>query len=348
MKIINYDNYIKIGDRYYPPNSYILSIVDDNLVVITTLDNNINVTLAWTQFTDVNDDPYATLEDVITALLANNAFPPVIPANTITGTLTPFVIPKAKSPVTHVLENSQIVDNGTTVFIGAAATSAKAIFDLISTTKGFFVPRMTTAQQAAIAAGATDTALLLFNLTLGRFTFYNHSDTTFKKLLIPEDIGNITVDSMIIESSHTGNTNETILGYLEIPASTFITKDKCIVDYLYNSLGNNAAKEFKIYINTLPLLNGSQVQLGRISQTATGAGGRFLRNFSVKNLTTLKCSLSGSNNLNTDYVNNGTYTEFTIPTLEAAQYLIITGILTSALDTVLLQSAEILRTRKVA
>jgi len=343
MKIIKFDNYIKIGDRFYPPNSYIVSTVDDDLVVITTLDNNINVTLAWTQFTDVNDDPYASLNDVIIALLSNNAFPPVVPADTITGTLTAGIMPKASG--TNTIANSQVKDNGVTVYIGAAPTSAKALFDLISTTKGFFMPRMTTAQQAAIGAGAADIGLMLFNLDLLRPTFYDHVSTSFKKLLIPEDVGNITVASTVTPAGHTGDTNETILGILAIPAGMFIANDEMVIRPSANTLGTGGTKELKLYLNTTPDLTGTPIQIARMITGASAVVGiKIIRHFDVENSNLIKDAVSSTALSLTDYVNNGAFTTYA-PDLTVIQYLIATGTLTSGGDTINLQSLRIIRNR---
>lgn len=342
MKIINYSNYIKIGDRYYPPNSYIVSTVNDDLVVITTLDNNINVTLAWTQFTDVNDDPYATLEDVITALLANNAFPPVVPADVITGSLTADKMPKASGA--NTLTNSQLRDNGVTVWMGIGPTSEKAIFDLISTTKGFFTPRMNTTQQGNIGAGATDTGLLLFNLTLGRFTFYNHADATFKKLLIPEDVGNKTIDSTVIPASHTGNTDETIVNYLTIPASSYTNGD--FLDFMSLASIDTDANENKFYINTAPSLNGNQQQLLLYTQGGS-VNIKLFADFLIYNNTLIGWKPPTTNSAvsygNVVGVAPAISVNFTV-----TQYLLYTTKLTSAAKTFILKGMEINRRRKVA
>src|SRR3972149_991644 len=324
MKIINYANYIKIGDRYYPPNSYILSTVDDNLVVITTLDNNINVTLAWTQFTDVNDDPYATLEDVITALLANISFPPVVPADTITGSLTSGILPKASGA--NTIANSQVKDNGVTVYMGAAPTSAKALFDLISTTKGFFMPRMTTAQQAAIGAGATDVGLMLFNLTLLRPTFYDHVTTSFKKLLITEDVGNITLGSIVIDSSHTGDMLETVLDDMLIPANTMAVGDQIYINYMGRK-GNGFTGTLRGLFSTTPDLTGT---LTRIFTQTIGAGIRSLdsdRSFFIKPGPLFQ-GLNRSSSTNNTFIGTNTETSeqrnSTVIDITVNQYFLLT------------------------
>lgn len=184
-------------------------------------------------------------------------------SNTITGAGTVPKIPKFTAA--NVIGDSQISDDGTTVFIGASATSVKAAFEVNSTTKGVFLPRVTTAQQTAIGAGATDTSLLMFNTTNNRYEFYNHTDTSYKRLLIPEDVGNIIVSSTVTPSSHTGNLLETVIGYLEIPAGSFTNGD--FLNFLSIAQVDTDSCVNKFYINTSPLLDGSQQQLLIYNQT---------------------------------------------------------------------------------
>lgn len=62
----------------------------------------------------------------------------------------------------------------TGVLVGSGALDANAIMELISTTKGVLIPRMTGSQVAAISSPAT--GLLLYNNTTTQFEYYNGSD----------------------------------------------------------------------------------------------------------------------------------------------------------------------------
>lgn len=59
------------------------------------------------------------------------------------------------------------------VAIGSSSVAASALLDVVSTTKGSLLPRMTTTQQNAISSPAT--GLIIFNTDSNLFSFYNGS-----------------------------------------------------------------------------------------------------------------------------------------------------------------------------
>jgi len=67
--------------------------------------------------------------------------------------------------------------NGQAISINemGAPPNSKAILDVSSTTKGMLVPRMTTTERLAINAGSSETGMMVFDTTLGRFMFFNGS-----------------------------------------------------------------------------------------------------------------------------------------------------------------------------
>lgn len=91
-------------------------------------------------------------------------------AGDISGSGTAPKMPKFTAEKT--IADSQVSDNGTTVFIGASATTASALFELNSTTQGMLFPRMTTTQRDAISVGASANSLLLYNTTTSRYQYY--------------------------------------------------------------------------------------------------------------------------------------------------------------------------------
>lgn len=66
------------------------------------------------------------------------------------------------------------------VGIGTTTPDASAIVDMTSTTQGMLVPRMTTAQRTAIAAPAN--GLLVFDITVGCFFYFDTPNTTWQNL----------------------------------------------------------------------------------------------------------------------------------------------------------------------
>ena len=254
------------------------------------------------------------------------------------------IVPKIpKFTAASVIGDSQMSDNGTTVFIGASATSAKAAFEVNSTTKGVFLPRVTTTQQTAIGAGATDTSLLMFNTTNNRYEFYNHADTSYKRLLIPEDIGNITVLLTTTTSSHTGNMTETIVYSDEIEAGTFTTNDKIYQELLLTAIGLNGVKTIRTYLNTSNDLSGSPVLIS--TYFTNNLLYSLSSSFFINSTTSMKSYKGATTNLATSWGSRngdlGTYSiDFTV-----TQYYIVAVELASAADVIQLEAALLNRNR---
>jgi len=262
-------------------------------------------------------------------------------SSVINGAGTVPKIPKFTAA--SVIGDSQMSDDGTTVFIGASATSAKAAFEVNSTTKGVFLPRVTTAQQTAIGAGATDTSLLMFNTTNNRYEFYNHADTSYKRLLIPEDVGNVTVLLTTTPSSHTGNTNETIVYSDEIAGETFTTNDKMYQELLLTSIGLNGVKTIRTYFNTTNDLSGSPILIS--IYFSNNLLYSLLSSFSVDSTSSMKSYKLGTTNLSTYWGSSnsamGTFSiDFTVK-----QFFIVTVQLANSLDIIKLETAFLNRYR---
>ena len=106
-------------------------------------------------------------------------------SSAISGTGTPPKMPVFTGA--NTLGDSQMSDNGTTVFIGASATSTSAMFEVKSTTQGALFPRMTTAERDLIPVGATEDSLFIYNTTSQKFNYYDNISGAW-----------ITVESSII------------------------------------------------------------------------------------------------------------------------------------------------------
>lgn len=101
-------------------------------------------------------------------------------SGSITGSGTPPKVPKFTAA--NIIADSQISDNGTTVFIGSSATSTKAMFEVNSTSLGVLFPRMTTVQRDAIVVGAAENSLFIFNTNISQYQYYNHSTTSWETI----------------------------------------------------------------------------------------------------------------------------------------------------------------------
>lgn len=84
-------------------------------------------------------------------------------------TLTQNGVAVITSHSASAVVNTLVLKEGR-VGIGTADPAASAIFELVSTTKGFLMPRMTTSQRDAISSPAT--GLFVFNTTTGRLNYY--------------------------------------------------------------------------------------------------------------------------------------------------------------------------------
>ncbi len=73
------------------------------------------------------------------------------------------------------------------------------------------------------------------------------------------DIGNITVDSITLSASHTGNLLETVIGVLTIPANTYKNGDWLTFLSIAEVDTDNCFN--KVYINSAPNLTGSPTQI---------------------------------------------------------------------------------------
>lgn len=78
------------------------------------------------------------------------------------------------NPDGTTIGDSSLFDDGN-VGYGTVTPNAVAAFDIVSTTKGLLIPRMTTVQRDAIAVGATTDGLLIFNTTTEKFNFWNQT-----------------------------------------------------------------------------------------------------------------------------------------------------------------------------
>ncbi len=84
---------------------------------------------------------------------------------------TDFVNPNPTIPEAVANVPNLNITSKDQIGIGTVAPNASATFDIVSTTKGLLIPRMTTTQRNAIPTPAT--SLQVFNTTTNQFEFYN-------------------------------------------------------------------------------------------------------------------------------------------------------------------------------
>jgi hypothetical protein len=107
------------------------------------------------------------------------------------------------------------LENNGNVGIGNPTPDASAVFDVVSTTKGFLMPRQTTTQMNAVSTPAT--GLMLFNTTENQFYFYN--STAWEELHHPHIYG----AQGFSDSSITIAMTQNIFYQISNPANTLYT-----------------------------------------------------------------------------------------------------------------------------
>lgn len=122
-------------------------------------------------------------------------------SGTITGGGTVPKVAVFTSPTT--IGDGQMSDDGTTVFIGASATSTSAMFEINSTTQGALFPRMTTTQRDAIPVGATEDSLFIFNTSIDKFQFYD-TDAGIWQTIESSAIGGETWSQVLTNGATSG------------------------------------------------------------------------------------------------------------------------------------------------
>lgn len=80
-----------------------------------------------------------------------------------------------------------------------------------------------------------------------------------------DDIKNKTIISTVTPSSHTGNTTETVLTTLLIPANTFVVGDMLTITWMAKKETIVAAVANSLYLNTTANLSGTPLEINRFS-----------------------------------------------------------------------------------
>lgn len=93
--------------------------------------------------------------------------------NPVTGTGTQNYISKWNNAGGTQIGNSLLFDSGSGVGLGTASINASALFQMDSTTKGFLVPRMTSAQRIAIATPSEGLIVYQTNSVIGLYIYSN-------------------------------------------------------------------------------------------------------------------------------------------------------------------------------
>ena len=156
---------------------------------------------------------------------------------------------------------------------------------------------------------------------------------------------NITVDSTVTATTHTGDTNNFVLGTLTIPISTFKANDRMVLEYLFSNAGTAAAKIYRMYLNTTADLSGSPLLLGTFSTATSAVDGTMERRYAVTSTTVMQNALPGATSGISDSIAQGNLTSYAMDNT-VIQYLVFTGQCGNSADTVGLIAVSVERRRK--
>lgn len=191
------------------------------------------------------------------------------------------------------------------VVIGSTIANASAQLDMESTTAGFLMPRLTSAQRDAISLPAT--GLQVFNTTRNTPQFYTGTSWS--------NVGRTTLATFSTDASNSGSTETDLYSY-SMPASTLENNgDRVIADYSGISA---AAATYKVYVG------GTQVYTFSMANALTTASNAWRATVTIIRLssTTVRVTVDGYSDQGGGWV----YTEVTGLTLTSGSTIIkLTG-----------------------
>ena len=153
-----------------PPQQIWLESADEYKFVLTTAADN----PIWTK--DNIPAINAALVNITTTTIANGLGAAAAPSYTFTGDLNTGIWSPAADTVavsTAGVERMRISSAGLVGIGSITYGSSGALLDVNSTTLGFLPPRMTTAQRDAIASGAPDSGLIIYNTQTDKLQVYS-------------------------------------------------------------------------------------------------------------------------------------------------------------------------------
>ena len=197
------------------------------------------------------------------------------------------------------------------VGIGTSTPDASAKLEVLSTTKGFLPPRMTTAERDAIGSPAT--GLVIFNTTTNGLEIKTSS--AWVKLVVPTDnVANVT-GTIAIANGGTGSTtqnfvdlttNQTIGGAKQFQkafsnATAFNVGVGTSIDFSQSNLAYTSAGGVAPSYFLQNLKDGGAYTLALTSTSNSGVADFIAPGFTVKNMGTVSMT-SGKRHLYNFYV----------------------------------------------
>lgn len=145
-----------------------------------------------------------------------------------------------------------------------SSPDASAVLDVQSTSKGMFVPRMTTAQRDAIVVSATREGLIIYNTEHDCFEWWDTRTTTSGSAGFWNSLCNLCEDVYVYSASSNGN------NFFIQAGSPTVPKKWCV--YVNAGVTLGASTQSGAALNFAGLPGGSEVTLYN-SGTIVGGGG---------------------------------------------------------------------------
>lgn len=286
------------------------------VAIVIKADNNGTLFVRPTYGSNINNDEGVIISNPLNNnILRYNSTSGLWQNDTILSTLGTVPIANGGTNSTTSLNNNRIMQSS-----GGAIVEAPAI----------------TANRALVSdANGIPVASSVTNTTLGFLDATSSIQTQLNQALKFRTLGIITAPS-----SHTGNTANTILGSIFIPAGTLVAGD--MLDVYSRSFRTNANGTItvRVYLSTSPYSLLGAAVLGVMPMITTQFTAPITRKLFVVDNTTVAVFATGASVIaNDENVATVASQNETIPTLANNTYIVFTGQLANASDVVTLQSA---------
>lgn len=133
--------------------------------------------------------------------------------------------------------------------------------------------------------------------------------------------------------THTGDTFETVLHTISIPANSMNINSKMEIFATLRKVGVSGTNQFKVYVNTTANLNGSPKMIGTFTLSSTTIATGFRRQVVCKNSQSTQYVYNNASTGNTDFLNTTGQRVALNADFSQQQYLVFTVKLSNISET---------------
>ncbi|WP_409478289.1 beta strand repeat-containing protein [Pseudobdellovibrio sp. HCB154] len=151
-------------------------------IPIVTVDAFGRLTSVASQTFPIADTTNTGVVSIGSNITVNGAGQISLTAANVTAALTYTPVNKAGDTMTGGLTTPSLVVSNT-IGLGTATNNTYAVLDIVSTTKGILIPRMTTLQRNAITAGGTEDGLQIYNTDTKALEYYDGTAAAWKTVV---------------------------------------------------------------------------------------------------------------------------------------------------------------------